>query len=354
MTSIEMSASPELPHPSRTKRVVLALSDIKFAHTVFALPFALLGAFVATPAFQWGTTGPDRRLSCTPWTAGGGDEFPFQLLFIVICMVLARTWAMLVNRVADAKFDAANPRTALRAIARGELSGRDAALVAGVSGVLFLLVCAYFWPVFANPWPAIFAPLVLGWLALYSFTKRFTALSHVVLGASLALAPIAAAVAIHPEIFGPHAAESLSGRPLEIHRLMGIPMYPAAQAIVLISGFVLFWVAGFDVAYALQDLDFDRRTGLRSIPARLGVRSSLWVARALHALAFVLLLLAWRADPRFGSRMLAAAVAVGALLVYEHVVLARRGVAGLPLAFGTLNGVISVVLGIAGCVDVVV
>ncbi|HVZ94746.1 MAG TPA: UbiA family prenyltransferase, partial [Phycisphaerales bacterium] len=186
-----------------------------------------------------------------------------------------------------------------------------------------------------NPWPLTLSVPVLLWIAFYSFTKRFTAACHLFLGGALAASPLAAGIAIDPSIYASTAAAP-------------------ASTILFLSGMVVCWVAGFDVAYALQDLDFDRRTGLRSIPARLGVNGALWSSRALHLAAMTFLVFAWRSDPRFGALMLGAVIGVGVLLVYEHLVLARRGIAGLPLAFFTLNGVISVALGIAGCVDVVV
>ncbi len=333
MSTMASGAAPITPATTWPRRIALALADIKIAHTVFALPFAVLGVFLATPAFR-------HDAANAPPSAGAARSsdaigvLAFQLLLILVCMFLARTWAMIVNRWADWRFDAANARTARRAIASGKLAPRQAVAIALVCAACFLFACAGFWAVWGNPLPLILGVPVLAWLGFYSFTKRFTALSHIVLGISLGLSPNAAAAAIEPG-----AVFSTQG---------------FQPTIVLLAGFVLLWVAGFDVAYALQDLDFDRKTGLRSIPARVGVRGALWIARLFHVAAFILLLLAWRADTRFGVGMGGAIAGVGLLLFGEHVILARRGIAGLPLAFGTLNGVISVVLGIAGCVDIVV
>ena len=297
------------------RSTLLALSDIKLAHSVFALPFAVLGAFLAA------------RAGDVP-----APRFAGQLALILLCMFFARTWAMLVNRLADWRFDRENPRTARRIIASGRLSPREGWLVALACAACFMICCALFWFFFANPWPTILGLPVLGWIALYSYTKRFTFLCHLFLGGALAASPIAAAIAVAPQtIFG---FETLQ------------------PAIYLIGGFVLFWVAGFDIAYALADIDFDRATGLHSIPARLGPRGALWAARFLHFNALVCLLLAWLSAEPFGPLMLGAIGAVSGVLIAEHIILARRGVAGLPLAFFTLNGFISLLLGAAGVTDI--
>jgi 4-hydroxybenzoate polyprenyltransferase len=258
-------------------------------------------------------------------------------------MFFARTWAMLVNRLADWRYDAANPRTSRRAVASGRLSARDGWLVAIGCAIGFALACAGFWWLEGNPWPLFLCVPVLAWIAFYSFTKRFTMLAHLFLGGALAASPIASAIAAQPRlVFGALGLmePSTGASP------------GAGAALFLLAGFVLLWVAGFDVAYALQDLDFDRRTGLHSIPSKLGARGALWSARALHAGALAMLVLAARCDARFGGIMLSAAALAGAILVFEHVVLARRGVAGLPLAFFTLNGCVSLLMGAAGVADV--
>lgn len=290
-------------------RLTLAARDIKLAHSVFALPFAILGAALAAD------------FSASP------AHLTLQLVLIVLCMVAARTWAMLVNRLADARIDAKNPRTTRRAMASGDLSTRDGRTIALASAFLFCAFAALFWPLTGNPWPAILCVPVLGFIALYSYTKRFTALCHAFLGAALALSPVAAVIAIEPTYLG-------------------------EPTIWLIAGFVLLWVAGFDIIYALQDLDFDRAEGLHSVPAALGWKRAIWVSRLCHLVAFTSLTLAWLAEPRLGAVFLFAGLSpVAGLLVAEHSVLTQRGKAGLDMAFFTLNGIASVTLGLAGLID---
>ncbi|MCC6661790.1 MAG: 4-hydroxybenzoate octaprenyltransferase [Phycisphaerales bacterium] len=285
-----------------------AAADIKLAHSVFAMPFAVLGAFLARDE------------------AAGWGRFAGQLALVVACMVLARSWAMLFNRIADARLDAMNERTRRRAIPAGRLRRGRAWAVALGCAALFILSTSLFQVLFGNPWPLLLAAPVLAWVAIYSLTKRFTALCHLFLGGALAASPVAAAIAVDP------AAVS---RP----------------TVWLLAGMVAAWVAGFDVIYALQDLDFDRGAGLRSIPARLGWRGALWVSRGLHLASLALLVLAARSDPRFGGWMTVAVVVVGVLLTVEHMVLVRRGRAGLDVAFFTVNGLVSCVLGLLGSVD---
>lgn len=330
-TENSTESSPDRRNLHRASPLLLVLSDIKIAHSVFAMPFALLAAFLATPIFQ------------APKPASPQARFPLQLLLIVLCMVFARTWAMLINRIADRRIDRDNPRTERRVIASGRLSPFNATIIALATAACFILGGSAFHVLFRNPWPLVLSIPVLAWIALYSYTKRFTLLCHLFLGSALAASPIAAAIAINPDLFLPTAFSTPSS---------GTGLQPVSMSILLLSAFVLFWVAGFDIAYALQDIDFDRRAGLHSIPARLGPRGSLWVSRAFHTAAFAFLFFAARADPRFGPIFLAAVIAVGALLIYEHIVLARRGVAGLPIAFFTVNGVVSCLLGAAGIADI--
>lgn len=289
-----------------------AAADIKLAHSVFALPFAVLAAFLA------------REVS-RPWS-----RFAGQLAIVVACMVCARTWAMLINRLADRRFDAENPRTTRRAVASGRLGVRDAWVITLGAAGLFVGACALFLVMYGNFWPLALSVPVLGWIALYSYTKRFTLLCHVFLGGALAASPLAAAIAVEPA------------------SLMRVP------AVFAMAGFVLLWVAGFDVIYALQDVEFDRQRGLHSIPSRLGPRRAIWVSRVLHAGAFGLLVLAQRLEPRFSGVFIGALVLVGALLVLEHRVLAKRGQAGLDMAFFTYNGIVSCVVGGLGVIDTLV
>lgn len=305
-------AAPRPSVVSIGERLRLAAADIKLAHSVFALPFAVLGAFLARPA-------------AGPWA-----RFGAQLVLVVLCMVLARTWAMLVNRLADRRFDGANPRTSRRVFASGRLTARQGWPIALAAAGLFVGAASLFLALFANPWPLVLAAPVLGWVALYSYTKRFTALSHLFLGGALAVSPLAAAVAVRPS--------SLADTP----------------ALWWLAAMVVAWVAGFDVIYALQDIAFDRAAGLRSIPARLGWRRAIWVSRLMHAGAACLLVAAWGGDPRLGWFFGAGVLIAGALLIAEHAVLARRGKEGLDMAFFTLNGFVSCTVGALGCIDAAV
>ncbi len=292
-------------------RLAIAAGDIKLAHSIFALPFALLaGSMAIKPETSVGTIAT-------------------MLALIVLCMFFARTWAMMINRIVDRKFDASNPRTAGRAIAAGRLGVREGWLIALGAGLAFWIGAAMFWVLFNNFWPAALAVPVLAWIAFYSLTKRFTALCHVFLGGALAASPLAAALAVNPESL-------------------------ANPAIWWLSAMVLLWVAGFDVIYALQDLEFDRGQGLKSVPARLGPDGAAWVSRVLHFAALAALIQARELDPRFGWIFGVGVVLIALLLVMEHLVLARRGEAGLDMAFFTLNGIVSVVLGATGLIDLII
>lgn len=307
----EAAAATSEPAP-RSTFVGVARSiagDIKLAHSVFALPFALLGAFLSRPAAESAAT------------------FALKLTLIVVCMVCARTWAMLFNRLVDRAIDAANPRTRRRVFASGRLHPRAGWAAALVSAVLFIVATAGFLPAGANPWPLALSIPVLVFIAGYSYTKRFTWLCHLYLGLALAASPAAAAIAIDPA--------SLARSP----------------SILLLCGMVTVWVAGFDVIYALQDTAFDRTAGLHSMPSRLGPAAAIWISRGLHLIAALLLGAAWWCDTRFGAVFGASVALAWALLAAEHVVLARRGEAGLDMAFFTLNGVMSCVVGAAGCLD---
>lgn len=305
--------STAVPSPLKGLAAVrLAALDIKLSHTVFALPFAVLGAFLA-------------READAPWS-----RFGVQMLLVLVCMVFGRTWAMLINRIADRQIDADNPRTARRAFAAGKLSQGfgTGALIACALG--FIAGAAGFWFHTANPWPVILSIPVLLYLGGYSFTKRFTWLCHLYLGIALSISPVAAALAVNP------------------HALATTP------ALWWLMGMVALWVAGFDIIYSLQDVEIDRAAKLWSVPSRLGVNRAIWISRILHLAAFTSLVIAFRSEPRLGMLFGCAVVLVGILLITEHMVLARRGRAGLEMAFFTLNGIVSCILGIAGCVDLLV
>jgi 4-hydroxybenzoate polyprenyltransferase len=306
--------------PIATIRTIAA--DIKLAHSVFALPFALLASFMAAA----GANARDDELAVNVIDWG---TFSGQLVLIVLAMVFARTVAMLANRLIDRELDARNPRTAGRAIPAGRLSALQAIGAIIVSAGLFLAVCAGFGMLYGNWWPAILALPVLAWIASYGYFKRFTSLCHFWLGSSLAISPLAAAIAINPS--------ALADQP----------------AIWLLSGMVLCWVAGFDVIYALQDIDIDRRDGLFSIPARYGRARALWMSRVMHLTALGCLVAAWMVDSRLGVVFGVGVAVVAVLLIYEHSTVARWGTTRIALAFFTLNGVISLILGTLGIIDVI-
>ena len=272
------------------------LELIRFSHTLFALPFAFLSAALA-------------------WR---DEPFRWQdALGILLCMVFARSAAMAFNRLVDRHYDAANPRTAGRHLPAGTLS------VAAVLGFT-LLCCAGFLAstlLFQfrdppNPWPLVLGGPVLLFVLGYSLAKRFTSLVHVWLGAALMLAPVAAWIAV----------KGLTD--------MTVPL--------LLGSAVLFWVTGFDILYACQDAEFDRATGLHSIPARFGIRNGLRIAAACHAVMFALLVALAFASPHLGTVYLAGLVLVGVLLVYEHRLVKPDNLADVNRAFFHVNGVISV------------
>ena len=289
----------------------LIASDIKLSHSIFALPFAVLASFLAAGALDVSTWRP----------------FAGALALVVVCMVLARTWAMLFNRLADRRFDAGNARTARRVFASGRLDARTGWAVAGMCAAGFVGVTSLFLVFFDNPWPLRLSVPVLAWIAFYSLTKRFTALCHVFLGGALAASPVAAAIAVNPSFLS------------------------SSATLWWLAGFVLCWVAGFDVIYALADQAFDRGAGLSSIPARLGTRGALRASRGLHVAGYACLVMALRSEPRFSWLFGAAVALVGGLLVLEHAIVSKRGEAGLDMAFFTVNGVLSCVLGLLGVAD---
>jgi 4-hydroxybenzoate polyprenyltransferase len=266
----------------------VTLEMIKWEHSVFALPFALCGAMLAA----------------------GGLPTAHQVAWIIVAMVAARSAAMAFNRLADASIDAANPRTSARALPAGHLTPAFVATFVVISSVVFMVAAAEL-----NRLALWLSPVALAVLLLYSYTKRFTRWSHLVLGFALGIAPSAAWIAVRG---------SLDPR------------------ILLLTAAVTFWVAGFDVLYACQDFDFDRDSGLHSIPRYLGISRALWVARAFHVIMLLLLaavLLAFG----MGKLAIAGVAVVAALLAYEHSLVSAGDLRKLNAAFFTMNGVISVV-----------
>lgn len=286
---------------------------VKFSHSVFALPFALMAAFLAARAAY--TAGEAQH----PWPD------PAQFTLIVACMVTARSAAMTFNRIADAAIDARNPRTAGRALPAGKISRRQAYVFLFTGSGLFVLCCGGFQVLYHNRVPLLLSIPVLLYSCLYSYTKRFTRWSHFVLGSAIAFSPVAAWLAIHPRSAG----------------------WPA----VALMGAVTLWIGGFDIIYACQDITFDRAAGLFSLPAKVGPAKSLWMARSAHAGTVVLLLLLARlAD--LGGIYLAGVAAVAVLLVVENLLVRPNDFSRVNVAFFTVNGVISVLLAVLTIVDV--
>lgn len=286
-------------------KLILLARDIKVSHTLFAMPFALLSMVLAGQR--------------------SGGLHVGQIGLIVLCMVTTRTVAMAANRLIDARLDAANPRTARRAIPAGRLSRAfvAAALILCAGG--FVAATALFWFIYHNHWPLIFSGPVLLYLAGYPFLKRFTALCHWYLGAALGLAPVGAWVAI-------------AG---------GIDWPP-----VVMLGAVLLWTAGFDIIYACQDYESDLTTGTFSVPARLGIGPALWVARMTHAMSAGLLVLLGVLTPELHALYFTGAGAAVALLIVEHSLVRGGDLSRVGLAFFTINGIISLLLGTLGIADV--
>jgi len=265
----------------------VTLEMIKWEHSIFALPFALCGAMLAA----------------------GGFPTVHQLVWIIVAMVAARSAAMAFNRWADASIDAANPRTSTRALPAGHLSPAFVVTFVIVSSLVFILAASRL-----NRLALLLSPVALAVLLLYSYTKRVTRWSHLVLGFALGIAPSAAWIAVRG---------SLDPR------------------ILLLTAAVTFWVGGFDVLYACKDFDFDREAGLHSVPRYFGIRAALWIARVFHLIMVGLLVTLLLA---FGLGKLAAAgvLAVILLLAYEHSLVKPYDLSKLNAAFFTMNGVISV------------
>ena len=301
------------------------LSLIRFSHTLFALPFALLAALMAwrLPVPEWTNT------ATVPQPVGDAPSFRWQeLIGILLCMVTARSAAMAFNRLADRKIDAANPRTAIRHLPAGTLSVTQVVAFTTVCGFAFIASTLLFLP---NRLPLYFSVPVLVFLCGYSFAKRFTSLAHLWLGAALALSPIAAWIAIRGETVLEHPGDFL----------------PA----LVLGGAVLTWVTGFDIIYACQDFQYDRAAGLRSVPARFGIPGALKIAALCHAVSVILLAALPSVCPPFGLLYWLAVVAVAGLLVYEHALVRPDDLDRVNTAFFHVNAVISLGLLAVGTLD---
>ena len=273
-----------------TRNIRTTLEMIKIEHTLFALPFAFLGALLAARGVP------------TPW----------QLAWITIAMIGARSTAMAFNRIADREYDARNPRTKVRAIPSGALSVPFVWGFTIVSAAIFFVAATML-----NRLTFWLSPIALASLIVYSYTKRWTLLSHLVLGWCLAIAPTGAWVAVRGTIDSP--------TPL------------------LLSLLVMLWTAGFDVLYACQDYEFDRREGLYSIPAQFGIAQSLWISRALHIGAFATLVALYFLT-HLGMPAMVGVIATAALLTYQHTLVRADDLSRLNAAFFTTNAFVSVIL----------
>lgn len=281
------------------EQLKIVFADIKIQHTVFALPFAVMSAFLA---------------------AEGAPE-PEKLFWIVVAMFGGRSAAMAFNRIADAKYDGLNPRTQNRALPSGRVGVGRYWMFLAASSLLLVFAAAML-----NRLALYLSPLALAIVFFYSLTKRFTSYSHLFLGLALAAAPVGAWVAVREEI---------------------------SPASLLLGAAVVFWLAGFDIIYACQDVESDRRHRLRSLPAALGIPRALTLARFFHAVMVGTLLLLLPVFPLLGNLYLAGVVLVGGLLVYEHRLVKADDLSRVNAAFFNVNGVISVllmVLVIADCV----
>ena len=286
------------------------LELIRFSHTVFAMPFALLAAVMAWHAQ------PPLPVGWLQWLAIG------------LCMVSARSAAMAFNRIADRKIDAQNPRTSSRHLPAGDVTLQSVCLFTLVASIVFVASAALFLP--ENPLPILFSIPLLLFLFGYSYAKRFTALAHFWLGAALMLAPISAWIALRGPILMISPGDIL----------------PA----VVLGGAVMFWVAGFDVIYACQDAEFDVQAALHSIPSRYGVPTALRFAMLFHVATVVLLLVLALVFP-LGWIYGCAVVAIAALLAYEHFLIRPDDLGRVNIAFFNVNAVISIGLLLLGSLD---
>ena len=275
----------------RKSKIVNYASLVKFSHSIFALPFAITGFFMASHYYEY-------------------DYQWHQLLFVVLCMVLARNAAMAFNRWADARIDTKNPRTAQREIPAGVIKPRQALIFVIINILAFFVVCFLI-----NPLVFALSPVAILIVLGYSYTKRFTSLSHYVLGLGLAIAPTAAFLVVSAEF--------------EI-----LP--------VLLSTMVLFWTAGFDIIYALQDEGFDKNKKLHSIPSKIGRKNALILSAVTHLISIIVLFsIGWFYIPNL--LYLIGAALFSLLLIYQHLIVTPKDISRINLAFGTLNGIASIV-----------
>lgn len=280
------------------RNLKITLEMIKIEHTLFALPFAFLGAVLAAKGL------PSLR----------------QILWITVAMAGARSAAMAFNRLVDAEFDAVNPRTAMRAIPAGLLSKKFVALFTAASALLF-----FFAAFMLNQLTLLLAPVALGSVLFYSYAKRFTSFAHLILGWCLSIAPAGAWIAVRGTMDSP------------------VPL--------LLSLAVMMWTAGFDIIYACQDYDFDVKAGLHSIPQRFGIANALWLSRGLHLLMFVALVAVFILTGLHWIGLLGV-MATAVLLIYQHSIVSARDLSRLNAAFFTTNAFVSVILFVTVAADI--
>ena len=281
------------------QKLRIILEMIKFEHTVFALPFAIMSAFIAS---------------------GGVPPLP-KLGWILVAMVGARSCAMAFNRLADAEIDSENPRTAMRAIPAGLITKAAVWVFTLVSAGLLVIAA---WRL--NPLAFALSPVALAVIMLYSYTKRFTSLSHFWLGLALSISPVGAWIAIKGQF---------------------------DWTPIVLCGVVLLWTAGFDIIYACQDVNFDKKHGLHSVPARIGIRSALWLSSILHVIAVGLLF----CIPLLTELGVFYYIGVGivvCIFIYEHAIVKPNDLSRVNLAFFTLNGMISLVLMALSITDILI
>ncbi len=281
------------------RKIRVTLEMIKFEHSIFALPFALIGAMLAVHG----------------WPAWR------QIFWLIVAMVAARSAAMTFNRIVDRKMDALNPRTRMRALPAGRLSLRFAAAFTVASCAVLVLAA---WEL--NPLAFRLSPVALAILLLYSYAKRFTLFTHVILGVADGLSPVAGWIAVRGDV-------SLS--------------------VILLGVAVALWVAGFDLIYACQDVDFDRAHGVHSAPRRFGVAAALYASMAFHAAMLAILVIVARRE-HLGLLALAGIGVVGLLLAYEHSLVRPKDLSRLNAAFFTINGYVSIIFFITWAADLLI
>lgn len=273
-------------------------SLVKFSHTIFAMPFALLGFSSAILYYDYPFA----------WT---------DLIFVIICMVLARNAAMGFNRLIDAQIDKKNPRTANREIPAGKITKKSATLFVTINSLLFIGICY-----FINPLVFALSPVALVIVLFYSYTKRFTSMAHYFLGLALAISPTAAFIVVSSKF----------------------ELLP-----ILISILVFFWTAGFDIIYALQDENFDKDEKLHSIPSRFGIKKSLIISSISHAIVVAIVILIGIKFLNNITYWIGSSIFTG-LLIYQHIIVKPNDISKVNLAFGTTNGIASVIYGVMGII----